>query len=76
MKLDLRATNTSANKRCVYFDTDINDLSDLGLVSRFDTNTGTIQCESYHLTDFSIEEYDPMDKTTTMPPNLNRVDVF
>lgn len=62
MTLNLGATNGSANKRCVYFDKKINAMSDQGVLTTFNQRTGAIQCDTYHLTDFSIEEYDPTEQ--------------
>jgi len=40
--------------------------------------TGSIECSTYHLTDFSIEEYDPLAaiNVQSMPSNLVKVDIF
>lgn len=75
MQLNLGSLNSSAKKRCVYFDTKQNAVNDQGMLTNYDATTGMIECSTYHLTDFSIEEYD-MSVDSKMPANLNRVTVF
>jgi hypothetical protein len=63
--------------RCVYYDVKSNQLSDQGIITRYNTQTGRIECDTYHLTDFSIIEYDVNGlKPTVMTPNLEKKDVF
>lgn len=74
--MNLAALNASAKKRCVYFDTKQNVVSDQGILTNFNPTTGLIECQAFHLTDFCIEEYDPFYVGNKMPANLEKVNVF
>ena len=77
MQLNLGALNSSAKKRCVYFDTKSNSVNDQGILTNYNASTGVISCQTYHLTDFSIEEYDAvLSASPQMAANMNRVSVF
>jgi hypothetical protein len=78
MTLDKTKLNSFAKQRCVYFDTATNSLSDQGIITTYNPLTGAIQCDTFHLTDFSVMETDPgtPPPTTTLPPNLLKVEIF
>jgi len=61
----------------MYYDVKKNEMSDQGVITRYDTATGRIECDAYHLTDFAVVEFETNGlKATTMEPNLDRKDVF
>jgi hypothetical protein len=78
-QLSLASLNAQAPRgpRCMYYDVKQNQLSDQGVITRFNPTTGLVECDTYHLTDFSVIEYDASGlNLTTMMPNLERKDVF
>lgn len=63
-------------KRCVYFDSKRNAVSDQGIITSYNA-AGFVQCMTFHLTDFTIEQYDPQESTKAMmKANLVQADVF
>jgi hypothetical protein len=77
MTVDMKNVNTFAKQRCVFFDTKLNMVSDQGIITRFDSKTGKIECDTYHLTDFTVIEEDPgAVPVTIIPPNLEKINVF
>ena len=61
----------------MYYDVKQNQLSDQGVITRFNPTTGLVECDTYHLTDFSVIEYDASGlNLTTMVPNLAKKDIF
>ena len=78
-QLDTKLLNPQAPKgpRCMYYDVKKNEMSDQGVITRYDTATGRIECDAYHLTDFAVVEFETNGlKATTMEPNLDRKDLF
>eukprot|EP00347_Sterkiella_histriomuscorum_P024341 403331462 len=64
-------------QRCVYFDEKTNQMSDSGVISVVDNITGKVQCQVYHLTDFSIESFDPTyAQRNRMNSNLQKYESF
>jgi hypothetical protein len=65
----LNAGNVSFNaamaKRCVYFDSKKNAVSDQGIITTYNP-AGFVQCMTFHLTDFTVEQYDPQESTKAM----------
>jgi hypothetical protein len=61
----------------MYYDVKKNQLSDQGVITRYDSTTGRMECDTYHLTDFAVVEFEVNGlKSTTMNPNLEKKDVF
>jgi hypothetical protein len=61
----------------MYYDVKQNKMSDQGVITRYDSSTGRMECDVYHLTDFSVVEYDMGGlKASKIEPNLDRKEVF
>lgn len=61
----------------MYYDVKKNQMSDQGVITRYDQTTGRMECDAYHLTDFAIVEFETNGlKATTMDANLDKKDVF
>ena len=47
------------------------------MITRYDPATGRMECDTYHLTDFAVVEFEVNGLiATTMNPNLVKKDVF
>lgn len=77
IKPDATKIKEGEKQRCVYFDDLTNKMSDSGVITQIDAVTGEITCKVYHLTDFSIESFDPsFSLIPNMDPNLRKVESF
>ena len=53
---EISVTNVT---HCVFIDERTNEVKDTGIITTIDNETGVTVCSTYHLTDFTMEEYDP-----------------
>ena len=45
------------------------------MITRYDAATGKMECDTYHLTDFGVVEYESL-SSNVMPAILEKIDVF
>ncbi|CDW90564.1 protein serine threonine [Stylonychia lemnae] len=77
MKFDITKVQNGTKQRCVYIDTVLGQMSDAGVITSIDNVTGAVNCSAYHLTDFSIESYDPeVAAKNRMSSNIYKIKKF